>query len=254
MMRTVAVIPVRMGSERLPGKVMASIEGQPLLGHLLDRVQRCTVLDDVVVATSTNSENDCIETYCNQQRISVFRGDEEDVLDRLLQALLWCGADTGVLIFGDGPLIDRQIISKAVSFFYANPGYDLVSNDLLTTWPPGMEVEVFKVEVLADAAGRCQDPQIREHGTLFIRQHTEIYRLYNLVAPEELNRPDLSFEVDVAEDVQVIEALLKRFQYEPDVPLNELIHYMDKHPHLSALTSKVERRWKRHRQTNEAQQ
>ena len=77
MMRTVAVIPVRMGSERLPGKVMASIEGQPLLGHLLDRVQRCTALDDVVVATSTNSENDCIETYCNQQQISVFRGDEE---------------------------------------------------------------------------------------------------------------------------------------------------------------------------------
>ncbi len=245
-----AVIPARMGSERLPGKVMASIGGQPLLGHLLDRVLRCTVLDDVVVATSTNSENNCIEAFCSQRGVTVFRGAEEDVLDRLLQALLWRGAETGVLVFGDGPLIDSYIINEAVSFFYANPGYDLVGNDLLTTWPPGMEVEVFKVGALVDAAGRCQDPQIREHGTLFIRQHSEMYSLFNLTAPEELSRPDLSFEVDVVEDMQVIETLLKEFQYEQDVSLKELIHYMDKHPRLSLLTSKVERRWKRHRQTN----
>ena len=71
-MRTVAVIPARMNSERLPGKVMAPLQGQPLLGYLLSRVQRCRALDDVVIATSTNAENDCIETYCNQKRVPVF--------------------------------------------------------------------------------------------------------------------------------------------------------------------------------------
>ena len=246
-MRTVAVIPVRMNSERLPGKVMAPLQGQPLLGTLLSRVQRCSALDDVVIATSTTAENDCIEIYCNQKRVPVFRGSEEDVLGRLLQTLSWCKADVGVLIFGDGPLIDPQIISQAVSVFHANSGYDFVGNDLITTWPPGMEVEVFKVSALADAAQRCHDPQIREHGTLFIRQNPKIYQLYNLEAPTGMSRSDLSFEVDVMEDLQVVEALLREFSDDTDMSLEELIRFMDENPQLTAGTQKIERRWKKYR-------
>jgi len=246
-MRTIAVIPVRMNSERLPGKVMAPVQGQPLLGYLLSRVQRCSALDNVVIATSTNTENDCIEIYCNQKRVPVFRGSEEDLLDRILQALLWRKADAGVLVFGDGPLIDPQIISQAVSVFHANSCYDFVGNDLTTTWPPGMEVEVFKVSALADAAQRCHDPQIREHGTLFIRQNPEIFQLYNLEAPTEMSRSDLSFEVDVMEDLQVVEVLLRQFSGSADGSLEELICFMDENPQLIAGTQQIERRWKKYR-------
>ena len=94
-MRTVAVIPARMGSSRLPGKVMTPVMGKPLLGHLLDRLQCCSVLDEIVVATSIAVGNDNIGTYCEGRGIPVFRGSESDVLDRLLQALNWLEAQTG---------------------------------------------------------------------------------------------------------------------------------------------------------------
>ncbi len=246
-MRTVAMIPARMGSGRLPGKVMTSLQGKPLLGHLLDRVGHCKNLDEVVVATPDTVQNDCIQDYCESRSVAVFRGSEDDVLDRLLQGLLWSKADAGVLIFGDGPLIDPQIISQAVNVFHANSRYDFVGNDLTTTWPSGMEVEVFKVGALADAAQRCHDPQIREHGTLFIRQNPKIYQLYNLEAPTEVSRSDLSFEVDVMEDLQVVEVLLRQFSGGTDGSLEELIRFMDENPQLTAGTQKIERRWKKYR-------
>lgn len=242
-----AMIPARMGSGRLPGKVMTSLQGKPLLGHLLDRVGHCKKIDEVVVATPDTVQNDCIQDYCESRSVAVFRGSEDDVLDRLLQGLLWSKADAGVLIFGDGPLIDPQIISQAVNVFHANSRYDFVGNDLTTTWPSGMEVEVFKVTALADSAVKCTDPEIREHGTLYIRKHPDQYQLYNIDAPEELNRPDLSFEVDVSEDLQVITCLINQFSTPSSAPLKELIGYMDDHPELRELTSGVDRRWKRFR-------
>ena len=237
-----------MGSERLPGKVMAEILDQPLLGHLFDRIHRCTVLDDVVVATSVGRENDIIEAYCNEREVAVFRGSEDDVLDRSLQALVWRTAEAGVLIFGDGPLIDPRIIDEAVTFFHVHDEYDFVSNDLSTSWPPGMEVEVFKISALADSSSRCADLATREHATLYMRQHPEIYRLHNIVAPPTLCRPDLSFEVDVAEDLEIVEAVLTGFVDCADLTLAELIRFMDDHPELSAKTRNVERRWQEYRE------
>jgi spore coat polysaccharide biosynthesis protein SpsF len=246
-MRIVAVIPARMGSERLPGKVLAPVHGKPLLGHLLGRLECCSELHDVIVATSISRDDDAVESYCNRIGVRVFRGSEEDVQGRLLNALQKSTADVAVLAYGDGPVIDYRIVSQTVGFFLNNSKYDFVSNDLNTTWPPGMEVEVFGVAVLADAESRCEDIKIREHGTLYIRQHPELYRLHNLAAPKELARPDLSFEVDVAEDLRVIAAISDYFDGQVDVSLAELIAFMDERPELYTDTRKVERRWKKYR-------
>ena len=159
-MKTVAVIPARIGSSRLPGKVMMPILSKPLLGYLLDRLERCLDLDELVVATSDKSENDPIQSYCDDRGMPCFRGSETDVLDRLLQALRWRDAATGVLVFGDCPLIDPAIVTLAVEYYRANSQYDFVGNDLRTTYPPGMEVEVFSVEALADSANvECRFPK-----------------------------------------------------------------------------------------------
>ena len=249
-MKVVGAVCVRMGSSRLPGKALHVVEGQPLLGHLLGRLRRARSLDEVVVATSTRAENDAIAAFCATLSIPCFRGDEDDVLGRLLGALQSQQAGIGVNVFGDGPLIDPAIVDTIVGkFSEAGGALDFVGNDLETTWPSGMEVEVFSVRALADADSRCSDPPIREHGTLFIRKNPSLYSLMNVEAPPELRRTDLSLEVDASEDLVVMEALLEYFRDKPDAGLLDYIRYLDGHPEVAAAGREVHRRWKEFRGT-----
>ena len=249
-MKVVATVQARMGSIRLPGKAMMDLMGKPVLERLLERAQRAGKVDEIVVATSENAKDDVIADFCKLTCTPFFRGSEKDVLRRILNALLQHGADVGVELFGDCPLIDPAIIDQHVSFFLDNMGkYDFVGNDLKSTYPPGTEVEVYSVAALEDAANRTKDPEIREHGTLFIRQHPEIYRLYNIEAPEELHYPEMEIELDTAEDFQVIEAIFRHFleQGKRDFDTCDVVEFMLENPEIQAINQKVERRWKQYR-------
>lgn len=244
-MKIVATIQARMGSTRLPGKMMREILGKPLLGHLLDRVGRCRNLDGIVVATPEGADNDSIAAYCRERRIPCFRGSEDDVLGRTLGALSGQAADIGVEVFGDGPLIDPAIVDGMIEMFLGDADrLDFLGNDLTTSYPPGMEVEVFRVAALTDAAGRTADPAIREHGTLFIRQNPGLYRLRNVEAPANLARPELEIEVDTEEDLRVVSSVLEHFRDRPDFALADIIEFLDANPHLQRLNRDVPRRWK----------
>lgn len=244
-MITAAIVNVRMGSSRLPGKALRMISGKPLLEHLLDRLQLAKTIDDIVVSTSTLVVNDAIASFCAVRGVYCFRGAEDDVLARTLGALRSVGAQRGVVVFGDGPLIDPAIIDHVVdAYATADPPYDFVSNDLKTSYPPGMEVEVFGVAALADADRRCSDTDMREHGTLFIRRNPELYRLRNMEAPLGLRRPDLELEVDTESDLQVVGAVLSNFQGRTDFTLDEVIGFLDAHPQIAAINRDVPRHWK----------
>ena len=247
-MKTVCVVLVRMGSSRLPGKALRDICGRPLLGHLLDRLALCRTLDDVIVATSTNAENDAIADYCAGRGTVVFRGSEDDVLGRLLAALQSHGATTGVLAFGDQPVLDPAVIDQLVSVFRQAGGqYDFVGNDLVTTYPPGMDAEVFSVAALADANTRTTDPAIREHATLYIRKNPDRYRLLNVEAPPALRRPELEIEVDSPEDLAVAEAIAAHFGARRDFSTGEIIAFLESAPEIAGANAHVERRWKAYR-------
>jgi spore coat polysaccharide biosynthesis protein SpsF (cytidylyltransferase family) len=236
-----------MGSSRLPGKVMLDLGGRPLLGVLLDRLRCSRSLTGIVVATSTLPENDVIANFCRAEAVPCFRGDEDDVLGRMLGALRSVDAGLGIEIFGDCPLIDPRLVDEMIDAFVANGELDWLGNDLATTYPPGMEVEVFRVAALADAGDRCRDAAIREHGTLFIRQHPELYRIRNVEAPAAHHRPDLSVEVDAPEDFRIVEAILGHFAPRRDFTLAEIIAFLDDRPSLAAANSLVPRRWKQFR-------
>ena len=246
--RTVATIQVRMGSTRCPGKVLQEVRGRPLLGYLIQRLQQCSTIDEIVVATSTRPENNEIERFCNQNRINCFRGSEEDVLGRMLGALESRSAQFGVEVYGDGPLIDPSIVDHAVSYFKRHPEYDFVGNDLYTSYPPGMEVEVFSILALKDSNNRTSDPNIREHGTLFLRTHPELYRLKNLLAPTDLRRPDLELEVDTPEDLELITFILNQFGDQVDFSLAQIIELLDSNEKMRSINQHVVRRWKEFRQ------
>ena len=227
---------------------MREISGRPLLGHLLDRLSLCKSLDSVVVATSTYPENDVIEMFCRRERIPCFRGSEEDVLGRTVGALESVSATIGVEVFGDCPIIDPNIVDEIVNYFIANPGYDFVGNDLKTSYPPGMEVEVFGLEALKNSSQRLPNlHRDREHGTLFIRQNPDIYRIMNLEASDAHRRPELSLEVDTLEDLKVINAIITHFGGRLDYSLSEIIDFMEANSELAAINKNVPRRWKQYR-------
>ena len=238
-----------MASTRLPGKILKLINSKPVLGYLIDRLKACKSLDEIIVATSQNEENDAIEEYCQVSSMTCFRGSEEDVLGRLVFALKASAADIGVLAFGDGPLVDPALVDTFVKMFSQDGSLDFLSNDFKTTYPPGMEVEVFKTAALMDAHGRNDVPATREHGTLYIRQHPELYKCKNVEAPSEQCRPELQLELDTIEDFTVIEAIIKHFSEKPLFSLSDMIDFLDQNDQLKLINKNVPRRWKSFRQT-----
>jgi len=230
--------------------MLKKIGGKPMLGFLLERLGRATKIDKIIIATSIQPENDAIEAFCLEQKVSCFRGSEDDVLSRLLGAARFHNAEVGVVVFGDGPLIDPTIVDHLVSIYQDADGeYDFVGNDLVSTYPPGMEAEVFSVAALEDANTRTDDPAIREHGTLYIRQNPDHYRVLNVEAPDELRRPELEIEVDTSEDFEVITRIIDYFEGRTNFSLEEIIQFLDKTPAVADMNREVPRRWKQFRET-----
>lgn len=253
-MTVAAVINVRMGSTRLPGKVLRNICGRPLLGYLLARLRGARTVQRLVVATSQLAQNDPIAAFCAAAGVQCFRGSEDDVLARTLGALRAAGAEVGVVVYGDGPLVDPLIVDRVVdAYLHSVTQFDFVGNDLSTSYPPGMEAEAFAVAALADAAARCADPGVREHGTLYIRSNPRRYRLLNLEAPAPLRRPELELEVDTEVDLQVMTRILEYFGARLDFTLSDIIEFLDAHPGVADLNRAVQRRWRAYRLQDGAQ-
>ena len=245
-MTTVCAIAVRMDSSRLPGKALIEVNGTPLLGYLLDRLSSCSSVDKLVVATTSLSEDDQIKDYCQERGVACYRGPVSDVLKRLTLTYVTEGADICVTAYGDGPLIDPAIVDQAVELYQCFGTFDFVGNDLKTTFPPGMEVEVFSIDSLRRAEEMCNDIEVREHGTLFLRQHPEIFRLFNFEAQHPLRRPDLSLEVDVPADLLVLKKVMQHFSGKKTYSLGEIIEFVDAN-NIWELNQNIPRRWEKFR-------
>ena len=238
-----------MRSSRFPGKALAEIAGKPLLGYLLDRLELCRNLDQTIVSTTEAREDTSIEDYCQSRNIFCYRGDEHDVLGRLLESYKAVDAEIGVVVFGDGPLVDPTIVDRAIDLYLAMPDYDFVGNDLKTTFPPGMEVEVFSIPALSESAERCKSLIIREHGTLYLRTNPDVFRLYNFEAEELLQRVELALEVDTVDDFYVIQKILEHFGDRVSFSLQEIIEFLDSAGDLAGVNKHVPRRWQQYRRT-----
>ena len=247
MPRIIATVQMRMGSERLPGKSLHPLAGKPLIGRLLDRVRQAKRLDGVVLATPESPANDPIAAFCAAYGVPCFRGPEDDVLGRMVGALESQRADIGVEVYGDSPLIDPAIIDECIETYLADPSCDWVGNDRTSTFSGGMDTEVFKVSALQDSARRTQDPAVREHGTLFLRQHPELYKLKDIQATGARRRPDIILEVDAKDDIEIIESIVRYFAPREDFSIEEIIAFLDERPDLAASNQQVFRRWKQYR-------
>jgi spore coat polysaccharide biosynthesis protein SpsF len=165
-----AIIQARMGSTRLPGKVMKNIRGKPVLWHVVLRVSQSACIDKIIVATTTEPDDDIIKEFCDAEKIPVFRGSKNDVLDRYYQCALQFKADVIVRITADCPLHDAKVIDRVIHE-YTRGGYDYVTNTFEYTYPDGLDVEVFSINVLESAWKNANLDSEREHVTPYIRNN-----------------------------------------------------------------------------------
>ncbi|MGE3538598.1 MAG: NTP transferase domain-containing protein [Candidatus Tectimicrobiota bacterium] len=236
MPRIVASIEARMGSSRLPGKVLADVCGQPALSRLLRRLQRCTMLHDIVLATSVAPADDALEAWARHEGIAVYRGSEEDVLARVVEAQRAMDSDLVVEITGDCILLDPEIIDWGVSMFLSNT-CDVVTNARQPSFPMGVDVQVYPLQALADVACRVHDPAVREHVSLYFYEHPERYRILHLCAPARWYAPQCRLQLDYAADLQVITALYQRLEpvYGEAFGLETILATLCRDPALAAL-------------------
>jgi spore coat polysaccharide biosynthesis protein SpsF len=244
-MRQVAVIQARMGSTRLPGKTLMEVAGKPLLEHLIERLKKAKRIDEIVVATTTCSEDNAIEELCRRLQVGCFRGSSDDVLDRVSKALEHFGADLHIEIHGDGPLLDWRVIDRAVQI-YESSAYDLVTNALSISYPPGLEVWVYKAQLAHEVEKIATEMDYRESPVLYLTQHANMYRLHNFVAPKDLTAPETYLEVDTDVDMGVIRAIFEAlYPKNPAFVTEDVLAWLNAHPDLARQNQYVERRWKK---------
>jgi spore coat polysaccharide biosynthesis protein SpsF len=213
-MRVVAIIQARMGSTRLPGKVLMDLAGEPMLARVVNRVRRAGAVDAVVVATTDQPGDDPLAEFCRQRGWPCFRGSESDVLDRYYRAALVHGADAVVRITSDCPLIDPGIIDRGVREFLARqPAVEYATNSWpRDTFPRGLDIEVIRFDALERAWKEDANPAWREHVSPYIYRHPEQFQIHGVANDEDLSH--LRWTVDTPEDFRLVQHVYQHFGHD----------------------------------------
>jgi spore coat polysaccharide biosynthesis protein SpsF (cytidylyltransferase family) len=224
-----------MGSSRLPGKVlMKSGNGMPLLYHVINQLRHCSKVKNLVIATTTNQEDDEIEKFADNNSVNVFRGSEKDVLDRYFQCAKKYSFSTIVRITSDCPLIDPQIVDKVIERFFSG-NYDYATNTLIRTFPMGTDVEVFSFSALETAWKNAQLPSEREHVTPHLRNKGN-FKTINV--ENDTNISNLRLTVDRIEDFELINEILNNLSINP-IHLENILELFSRKPELIEINKHI---------------
>jgi spore coat polysaccharide biosynthesis protein SpsF len=235
-MRVVAIIQARMGSTRLPGKVLKDLGGETVLARVVNRTRRATLLDNVVVATSVLPADDAIAQECESLKVACFRGDEVDVLDRYYRAAQKFGADAVVRITADCPLIDWELIDATIRSNLEQKA-DYATNALVLTYPRGLDVEVFTVDALERAWSAAKEEHQRIHVTPYLYETPDLFKVISVA--DETDHSKYRWTLDTTEDLEMIRAVYKHFANRDSFRWNEVLDLMENQPELADLNSHV---------------
>lgn len=203
---TLAILQARMTSTRLPGKVMADLMGAPMILRQIERLKRARQLDQIVVATSTDTSDDPLAERLAAEGIGVFRGDLDDVLGRYAGAMeAFPGHETVVRLTADCPLADPDLIDATIALF-RDAGADYASNTPeRRSYPKGLDIEVMRADVLRAAAAEATDPYEREHVTAFIYRRPERFKIAGL--EQHASEGEVRWTVDRPDDLEFVRAV-----------------------------------------------
>jgi len=238
-MKIVGIIQARMGSTRLPGKVLKYVLGKPLIAYVVEQLRKVSSLNEVILATSTLQTDDQLANWARESNVKCFRGSESDVLKRYCDAAKESGADIIVRIAGDCPLLEPNIADKVMKL-HLETNADYSANTIERTFPRGWDVENMQMELLELADRESKDPFQREHVTPFFWQQPNRFHLESYEAKDEFFRPDLRLCVDTEDDFQLIRLILEGLDKgSSPVDGKHIIELFKKHPEWAKINSHV---------------
>ena len=238
--KIVCIIQARMAASRLPGKVLKDLGGQSVLSWVVERARRASLIDEVVVATTTEPEDDLVASFCQEKGYPVYRGSMHDVLDRYYQAAKKHKADLIVRVTADCPLIDSRMLDSNIrTFLEADPPLDFAANRIPNdrTVPIGLDTEICTFTALEIAWKETSEKHHREHVMPFFYEHPE--RFNNLHIRYEPDYGHLRWTVDVPEDLDLLQKIVAHFDGRNDFAWEEVLALVQEKPELSEINANV---------------
>ena len=238
------IVEARMASTRLPGKIMLPAAGKPLLEHMVERLRRIKPLSNVIIATTENPSDDCVVELAERLGAGCFRGDEEDVLGRVVKTAQHFGTDVIVEITSDDPLLDPEVSSEVVrTYLERGAEVDYVANDLEEGFPIGFNTRAFSAKLLELVERSTDHPVNREHVVNYICKRPDQFSLLNVPAKDPYRRPDLRLTMDEQADYEVIGAVFDALY--PDKPAFtalDVFEFLDANPVIRDRNKQVSQR------------
>lgn len=233
------ILQARAGSSRLPGKVLKPLLGVPMLARQIERLQRSTRLDQLVVATSDQAGDEAIAALCTELGVPCFRGPLDDVLQRFQLAAQPFAPAHVVRLTGDCPLADPALIDELVEL-HLTGGYDYSSNCWDPSYPDGLDAEILSAATLDLLAEHAHTPTQREHVTYYIRQHAEQFKIGTLSRTPSLAH--LRWTVDEPVDFELVEQIYRRlYPANPAFTTDDVLALLEREPQLATLNTHHQR-------------
>lgn len=240
--KVAAIIQARMGSTRLPGKVLREVNGRSLLEYQIERIQQAKKIDQIIIATTIKDNDQPIVELCQKKKIDYYRGSEEDVLSRYYESALYNKVDVIVRLTSDCPIIDPVVVDQIVEeFLRTQPNVDYVSNTIERTYPRGLDTEVFSFEALEKAFKEATLQRDREHVTSYVYTHPQFFSLRGMKSNQDYSSH--RWTVDTEEDFELIRLIISEL-YHPDKMflIEDVIHLLQIHPEWKDINAHIEQK------------
>lgn len=238
-MKVGAIIQARLGSTRLPGKILLDLFGKTVLERVIERVKAAKFVEDAIIATTLNKEDDEVESLCVKARVKYFRGSENDVLDRFYQTAKQYRIENIVRITADCPLIDPVIIDKVIKL-HLKDNADYTANIIEETYPDGVDVEVFTFPALKKAWEDASLKSEREHVTPYIRKNPTLFKIANLKHESDLSGQ--RWTLDEKADYEFIKSIYDAlYKGNTDFGMKEVLEFLKSHPEVSKINRNIGR-------------
>lgn len=236
-MEVTAIVQTRVGSTRLPGKVLLKVMGKTILEYGIERIKKAKYIKDIIIATTTKKEDKQIVRLAEKLKVKAYCGSENDILDRYYQVAKRFNLKHIARITSDCPMIDPKVIDIVVRRYFRSKA-DYCSNTLEETFPDGQDVEIFNFQTLAKAWREAKLLSEREHVTPYIKMHPKKFKLVSV--ENKINLGDKRWTIDEPADFEFIKLIIKAlYPKNPDFQMKDVLIYLKKNPRLGKLNKNI---------------